>query len=67
MNLMIPNGSVTVTPGSKVKNTTRKGDSGGDLVYHMCEDVSSNHSGPDRHWGFAARIGNLSFLRLIKN
>lgn len=60
---MIPNGSVTATPGSKVKNTTRKGDSGGDLVYHMCEDVSIIQSqGPNRHWNFAARIGRFELL-----
>lgn len=39
MNLVVPAASVTVAPTAPEKLTSRKGDSGGDLVYHLCGNV----------------------------
>ncbi|CAN8100350.1 unnamed protein product [Discula destructiva] len=36
MNLVIPSSSITVSPTTQEKLTSRKADSGGDLVYHHC-------------------------------
>lgn len=40
LNLAIKADTITVAPSSPQKKVTRKGDSGKDLTYHQCANVS---------------------------
>lgn len=55
LNLVIPKNAVTPTPGSFDRLVSRKGDSGGDLTYYECGNVSSHRGCNDLEVFFAIR------------